>query len=277
MSARRFTLARCLAFIAGVIVCLAGILSSGRTGYASYLASGRPELLDSSAVNRAIRLDGLNPHVRFARARMLSREGQSSEALKEFEKVVVGRPEHFAAWLNLGIARQRDGNRVGAVAAFAEAVRRAPSYAQPRARHGTALLLVGRRGEAFAEFRRAVSSNPTLAPPITAFLWEQVGKDAVALEQVLQPRNDNSKLSLANFLVKQGRAAEGVNLYREASDVPEETRHALVEKLIAANHFALAREVWAGAGAEGNLSLVTGLLTDSGFESDVTLDLPGFG
>jgi tetratricopeptide (TPR) repeat protein len=93
-----------------------------------------------------------------------------------------------------------------ALAAFQEAVRLAPFYAEPRWMLGGALLREGERERAFEEFSRAVASDPTLTPQVLELLWEASGGDADAMARAVSPQSAEARAALAHFFAERGAA-----------------------------------------------------------------------
>jgi Flp pilus assembly protein TadD len=229
-----------------------------------------------AAANEAVRLNPLDPDSHFARGIALVDAGQAADAVKEFELAATLSPRDFQIWLKLGSAREDAGNDQGALAAYQQAIQAAPFYAQPRWHLGNLLLRMGRTEEAFAEMRRAAESDPILLPALIDLAWGVFQGDAAAVRTAIQPRSSDARLMMANTFARRGKPAEAVTLFREAGGVTAAGRRELVQLLITAKHFSEAYEVWSSDNSQASANGI-GVITDGGFEGEITLDESGFG
>jgi tetratricopeptide repeat protein len=273
----RFT--RSIVSAIGLLVCFWGMWMSGRAGY-SRLLSNRVKREDApiASVSQAIRLSPSDPKAYYDRGRALSKTGQLAEASKDFQIAVALRPEDYLLWLRLGYTRAKLDDQEGALAAYREALRLAPYYAQPPWYLGKLLLQAGHRDEAFAELRRAVASNPKFLPETLNLAWTAYDQDPHAVEQAIQPQTTAARLALAQFFTKYGKATEAVELFR-GSSIPIKDRLPLLNALLAGKRFIEAYELWASGregSSEGHTSGIAKII-DGGFESEISLDDPGFG
>lgn len=232
-----------------------------------------------AAADEAVRLSPSDPESHHARGIALVDVGRATDAVKEFELAAALRLRDYKIWLKLGSTREDAGDDQGALAAYQQAIKCAPSYAQPRWQFGNLLLRMGRTEEAFAELQRAAESDPMLLPALIDLTWGVFKGDAAAVRNAIQPRSTDSRLMLAKTFARRGKPAEAVALVREAGDTTAEGRRELLTELITAKHFSEAYEVWSsgrdthsGASAGG-----IGAITDGGFEGQINLDEPGFG
>ena len=232
-----------------------------------------------ASTDEAVRLSPSDPETHYARAMVLWRMQRFPEAIKEYENVLALRPLDYVPWLDLGSARDRNGDQDGALTAFKEAVRLAPYYGQPRWELGGLLLKTGHRDEAFVELRRAAMSDPTLLRGVIDLAWETYRGDARAVQQALIPETTQARLTLAHFFVEHGYATEATELFRSTSDTTQEDRRALLTALLADRRFTEAYEVWTVGRESGGKEIRSGIgsITDGSFERDISLDDPGFG
>lgn len=258
------------------LLCLWGMWNAGRAGVARLFSryQGWPAL-----TNKGANLSPSDPEVRFGYGVALWRAGQHDEAVKQFEWASALRPRHYHLWLELGRMRSQAGDQQGALAAFREAVRRAPYYAQPRWQLGNVLLSMKRRDEAFAELRRAAASDPNLLPSVIDLAWDAYGEDARAVKQAVQPQTTATHLALARFFANQGETIEAANLFRAAGDAADQDRHTLLKELVDAKRFSESYTLWASGRDDSNGTRQSGLgtVTDGGFETEIDADEPGFG
>jgi len=257
------------------LLCLWGTWSAGRAGVARLFSTYQGWL---ALTNKGANLSPSDPEARFGYAVALSRAGQHEEAIKQFERTIALRPRHHHLWVELGRIRSQVGDQPGAQAAFKEAVRRAPYYAQPRWQLGSILLRMHHRDEAFAELRRAATSDPNLLPSLIDLAWDAYSADARAVKQAVQPQTTATYLALARFFVKQGEMNEASGLFRAAGDAADWDRRTLLKELVAAKRFTESYTLWAsGRDESGARQSGFGIITDGGFEGEIDADNPGFG
>lgn len=266
--------------ILAICCCLGAATVAARFGLAKIYSKDALTSGSLAAADKAVSLTPTDADAHFARAIALSFEGRPDEAIGEYEQAARLRPRDYFLWLSLGTVRDQAGDKSGALAAFQEAVRLAPYYAQPRWQLGNALLRAGRLDEAFAELRRAAISDSSLLPGLVDLAWGVYGGDAGTVEQVIQPQTAQWHLQLARFLFKHGKTAEGVAHYRAAGTVSDEDRNSLLEELLSAKRFREAYEIWSGGrGPQGAAKLSSDSygIADGSFEALKSLDQPGFG
>ncbi|MBA3712095.1 MAG: tetratricopeptide repeat protein [Pyrinomonadaceae bacterium] len=263
--------------VAIAVLCLWGMWSAGRGGISRLFSTyqGWPALTDKGA-----NMSPSDPEARFAYAVALSRIGEHHEAIREFERAVALRPRHYLLWMELGRIRSQVGDLQGALAAFKEAVRYAPYYAQPRWQLGDVLYKMNRRDEAFAELRRAAASDPNLLPSFIDLAWAAYGEDADAVRQAVQPQTTATYLALARFFADQGEINGASHLFRAAGDTADWERRQLLKELLAANRFLESYTVWASGREDRDSGSQSGVavITDGSFESEIDAeDDEGFG
>jgi hypothetical protein len=263
--------------LSGLIIlgCLGAGYVAARAGLAEFSSEQTLQLGSQDSANKAVRLAPSSANAHFASAVALLSSERNAEAIREYEAAVALRPHDYFLWLTLGIARDRIGDENGARTALEESARLAPYYAQPRWQLGNVLLRAGHIEEAFAELRRAASSDPSLLPGLIDLAWGMRGGDSALVEQSIQPQSSQSHLALARYFVKRGRATEAVAQFRAAGVVPENEQNALLQQLISARRFKEAYEMWsttAGPRKSGDASIVW----DGSFEEVKSLDQPGF-
>jgi Tetratricopeptide repeat len=260
----------------GLIACGWGILDAGREGLAAVLSSYAATMNQLVVADKAVQLSPSNSEAHYIRARLLDDTGASAEAIGEYERAVALRPQDYVLWLELGRARDRANDVEGALAAFQESARLAPVYAKPHWQLGNTLFRAGRRDVAFAEIRRAVTSDPRLLPQAMTVAWSALAGDAKALEQAIQPQTPSAHLALASFLARHGKATEAIAQFRAAGVVSNERRQVLLADLLASKSFEAAFEVWS-SGREANDKGDRQGIVNGGFEEPIALDDPGFG
>jgi hypothetical protein len=260
-------------------VCLLGMWTSWRIGHSRLLADRGAKNKLLASTERAVRFSPLDPEAHYAHAVVLLAQGQRSDAIKEFEEAVALRPRDYVLWLDLAGARDRQGDVEGALIAFKEAARLAPHYAEPRWKLGYHLLLMRQSAAAFAEFRQAIISDPSLLPAVIDFAWQFYGGDPQAVQQSLLPQNNTAQLELARFFVRQGKTAEAMDLFRHARGITDRERRAFLTELLAAEQFREGYEVWSGKQSDSIARHRDSVaaITDGGFEGKISFDEVGFG
>lgn len=226
-----------------------------------------------AAGKEAVRLTPVDPEAHFANAEVLSVASRPGEAVLALEHAVALRPSDYSLWLSLGLLRDQIGNTSAALAAFDEAVKRAPFYAQPRWQRGNLLLRTGQYDAAFKDLNQAAQSEPELIPNLIDLAWGISKGDPKLTEQLAQIKTEKMRIAFARLLARQGKATEAVAQFRTTGLVPIEVRRELVEQLLAKGAFKEAFEIW-----KGDQTIEAGIsIYDGGFEAPLTFDQVGFG
>ncbi len=231
--------------------------------------------LDSSL--GAIRLSAGDPEAHSSCGLVLSNFGRSIEAAGEYERAVALRPRDYSLWLLLGRAYKQAGEYNKATESFMHSIRHAPYYAEPHWEMGTLLLSLGRRGDAFKEYRAAVRSNPELLEALIASAWKEYGGDTVGVIEALQPQTDSTRLALALFFAENNRAAASIQVFRAVADISEHNRIALVHELVRDKRFLEAYEVWTGGHKDNYRPTARAEIDNGGFENEIKQIHEGFG
>ena len=249
--------------IAGLAACLVcwGIWQAARVGFARTLAEYAVEqrhdnitdavltmaaVVDAkSAADRAVALLPGDAEGHAARAAVLQQIEEYEQARDEFERAVQLRPRDYYLWMLLGVTRDQNQDQAGALRALEQAVALAPSYAQPRWQLGNLLLRMGQLDQAFAEFRQAAQSNPTLWPNVDDLAWGVYGHDANTVVTVIQPEADTARMALALFFARHNQGPAALDQFRATQAKSEKGTENLLDELLAARAFCEAYEVWA--------------------------------
>jgi hypothetical protein len=272
---------RAVHVLASVVAMLAfvwAIWMSGRVALSRLLVKYGTTIADVQVLDAALGLTPTDAETHYARAEVSNYVGQPAEALKEFELAVSLRPGDYSLWLELGMTRDQLGDAAGGLAAFNESVRLAPYYSQPRWQRGNLLFRMGRYEEAFADLRKAATSNPDLVPSFVDLAWGASRHDPVVTEQVFQPTSDSAHLALARFFATHGKPAEAVAQFKLAHDNSDQMRSELIRQLVAAGGFKQAYELWSsGPAAQSGTDRSKITIYDGGFEAALRVDEVGFG
>ena len=246
---------------------------AGRIGYSRTLAARAGQTSQLALADQAVQLSPSDPEAHYARADLLKSTGRQAEAVKELERAAALRPRYYFLQLKLGHARDRLGDREGALASYKESVRLAPYYALPRWYLGHFLLRAGQTDEAFAQLRRAADSDPSLLTDMIGLAGATFSGDARAIRRAVRPKSPAACLALAHYFVGQGNTTEAMTLFRAAGPLSAQERRDFLTELLKFKQFPEAYDVWSREhGAAGPGSIING-----SFEGSIALDDPGFG
>ncbi len=229
------------------------------------------------AVDKAASLRADDAEALFTRAMLFSDSGEYFAAARKLEQAIALRPRDHFLWVELGLARDQAGETEAAIAAFKEATRLAPYYAQPRWQLGNLLVRAGRYEVAFSELRGAIASNPELFPNAIDLAFGVYAGDVGAVEQAIQPNTPAAQFALARILAKRGKAKDALKLFRTIGQLSAEQRQSLLTDLFDAKQFPAAYDVWASGFDERSIGGRESVI-DGGFESEIRTGVaPAFG
>ncbi len=262
-----------------IVACLFVIRSAATYGFSRLLVTYSLATGNSGAAERAIQLTPNDAEAYFAGAAVMNLTGERNQSLNKLERAVALRPSDYGLWSELGLLRDQIGDTSGALAAFDEAVRRAPFYSQPRWNRGNVLLRRGEYEAAFSDLRQAAQSNPELAPSLIDLAWGVSRGDVQSTEQMAQINDDKMRLAFARFLARRGKAGEAVTQFNQAgNNIPDAIKRELVEQLLAKGAFKEAFDIWkATHGIESGREAARPSIYDGGFEGQLGFDQGGFG
>lgn len=267
---------RLLLVIAAVMGCVWLIKLSASHGISRLLTRSALTLQSLAAAQAATSITPADPQAHRANAALLSQFDQPAEAIVAVEQALALRPRDYSLWYGLGLLRDRMGDTKGALAAFDQAVERAPFYAHPRWQRGNVFLRAGQYEEAFADLNFAAQSNPELIHNLMDLAWGVTRGDPQLTEQLLDIKTDKARLTFARFLAARGRAVESMRQLNAAGAVDQKERVELVKQLLEKRAFAEAYYVWSGTDPSSNLADSTGI-HDGGFEATLSTNESGFG
>lgn len=260
-----------------IVSCVFVIRSAASFGFSRLLVTYSLTSGNLAAAKKAIQLTPKDAQAHFAGGALLSLSGAPDQSVVELERAVALRPNDYGLWSELGLLRDQTGDTAGALAAFDEAVRRAPFYSQPRWNRGNVLLRKGQYEAAFADLSQAAQSNPELIPNLIDLAWS-VSKGEVNLtEQLAQIRGDKMRTAFARFLARRGRAKEAMTQFGQAGNVSEAIQRELVEQLLAKGAFKEAFDLWQAVHGEARNEPVGPSIYDGGFEGSLSFGQGGFG
>ena len=226
----------------------------------------------------AVTLAPTDPQARTANAYQLEKVfdiASFASALKEHERAVALSPNNYFAWLVLGQARERDGDRPGAETAFRQALSLAPEYARARWALGNNLVRQGKIDEGFEHIRAAVASDPSFAAPAVNAAILTFGDD---IEGVIRALDGNSFAiaELARSLADQKRLDDALAAWRR---IPVQFRKnqlrdvgkGLMWKFIGQRKFRPAAELARETATDPSKAPNIGSITNGGFEGGVAV------
>ena len=223
--------------------------------------------------NEAVRLTPKDAEAHLAHAEVLSLANKPVESEVALDNAIALRPADYSLWLTLGLLRDQKGNSTGALAAFDQAVKHAPFYAQALWQRGNLLLRSGQYDLAFRDLNQAAQSDPELLANLVDLAWGISKGDAKLTEQLVQNKSEKMRVAFARILARQGKASEAVSQLRQATRVPPDVKREVVEQLIAKGNFREGFEIW-----KRDLSFDGATpIYDGGFEAPLALDQGGFG
>jgi hypothetical protein len=192
------------------------------------------------------------------------------KALREYEIATALAPENYQHWLDLGRARDRNGDSEGAEAALRRALALAPHYSRVQWALGNNLLRQGRIDEAFAEIRQAVAGDATFAGPAASAAWQFFDGDLARIQRAVA-NSSRFDAALAALLARDNKFDQALEVWRRLP--PEEKKSSLKDvgqtlfsKLVEAKRFRDAESVSVDV---GEASARIGEVTNGGFESAV--------
>lgn len=197
------------------------------------------------------------------------------QSLKEYETATALSPNNYLMWLNLGRARNLNGNTEGADAAFARSLELAPNYAQIQWVYGNFLIRQAKIEEGFTLVAKAAASNSeySQAAAISAL---QIFDSDIAQAQRYLGNTDTTNAALVSALSGQKRSDEAVDVWSNLGAVDRTDKYkklgeTLISNLAAAKKFQLAARVTADLQTSDAERPVVGAVANGGFENAVKL------
>ena len=263
--------------IAAVILCVIGAWFFIKWNFANVVASRldvkRVEL--KPVADWLIAMAPSDPQTHFSAARLFEKTfdaGDLQRSLSEYEMAAALSPENFMRWVDLGKARNLNGDVEGALAAYARAHDLAPNYASVQWVYGNALIRQGDADAGFPLIANAAASNPDYAQPAALTALQIFDGD---VEKVLRGLGDAdaTNAALAGVLALQGHFDRAYFAWSKLSTLDsaksKQLGATLIEKFTAAKQFQLAAKV--AAGLRPADKLVIEQVSNGGFENGVKL------
>jgi protein O-mannosyl-transferase len=170
-----------------------------------------------------------NPNSWMARGNLgdfLARQGQTDEAIAQFEKALEIKPDEAQTHFTLANSLLEKGSVDQAIAEFQKALEIQPDFAEAHNNLGNALLKRGKLEEAGGHFQMALQIKPDYvdARINLGYVFLQMGKldDAITQYQEaleLKPDNAQAHNNLGNTLLKKGRVDEAMVHFHAAAQI----------------------------------------------------------
>jgi hypothetical protein len=258
-------------------LCAWAIAATARLGLSRIFVKYSLGTGNLTVADRAIEMSPKDAETHLARAAVLTLSQSPAESAAELEQAVALRPADYSLWVDLGLIRDQMGDTTGALAAFDEAVKRAPFYALPRWQRGNLFLRIGQYDSAFNDLNQAAQSNPELIPGFIDLAWNLSHGDPKVVEQLVQVNSKTAHIAMAKFFASHGKPQAAMLEFQAAGISDDDTTRDLINKLLDKGSFAEAYQVWsttAGPGQPPQQSPQR--IVDGGFESSLSFDEGGF-
>lgn len=151
-------------------------------------------------------------------------EGQTSEAIRQFQEAIRLKPDDAEIRNNLGNALFRDGQTEEAIRQFQEALRLKPDYGDAHYNLGNTLMKQGQLSEAIRELEEALRLKPDDAEVRNnlANAFARAGRNEEAIGQYqealrLNPGHATAHYNLGLTLLSKGQLDEAIRRLQEAA------------------------------------------------------------
>jgi tetratricopeptide (TPR) repeat protein len=264
--------ARLLGIPVLAVICVAGAFVFAKWFFANTIAS-RSIYKEIAALS--VGLAPADPQTHFSSAVLLERTFLPEDlpkSLAEYEQAAALSPDDYRLWLDLGKARERNGERDAAEAALRKAQALAPNYSQVQWTLGNLLLREGKSDEAFAEIRKAAEGDKNFANPAIADAWQLFQGDTAQIRKYAGD-SANLKAALASALAKEKRFDESFEVWES---LPEAARKNdfksngddIYQKMIEAKKYRTALRIFSQIAESEEKKFALGTITNGGFEMD---------
>ena len=190
----------------------------------------------------------------------------------EYEKAVSLSPHDYRLWMEFGGALEQAGDFDKAEKALREAVKLAPSYAQPRWHLGNLLVRTDRYDEGFAQLRLASEADGQFISQLFNFAW-QLYKDDFEQMKAAVGNSPGMRAEFSRYLVAHERFDEGLRVWDSLTEQEKRTSRqsadAIIGSLIGAQRYHQAMNVWNQIAPGPAYSASPGHILDPGFEDNL--------
>lgn len=196
-------------------------------------------------------------HLRLAEAELRGKESPAPAiAQTQAELAATLSPFDFQSWKLLALAQEANNEPAQAEISWQRAAALAPANSEVNWGWANLLLREGKIELARTPLRAVAKYNHELSTSLFEVLWRSKQDPTTLLAVAAQ--SSASQFALAGFLLKQGRAQDAVNVFR---NIDRQTRvqsaqsKEFIDEMISARQFSLARLAWLdlrSAGVEGS-------------------------
>jgi cytochrome c-type biogenesis protein CcmH/NrfG len=247
---------------------LAVFTASWSLGHTISLRADTPEL-----TQLAVDLAPSDPQTHFAAAVIYGKQFDTDSfaaELREYETATALSPNNYLYWLDLGRARERNGERESAEAAYRQALRLAPNYARVQWALGNHLLREDRLEEGFTLMRQAAAGDKKLEEPLVSIAW-QLFDGSLSEVKAAIGRSASLNAYLAVRLNIDKRYDEAASVWAEINadarpSVPNDLAKRIAAQFIEGGRFRAAANVLNDIGSGSETQFVPEQLTNGSFE-----------
>ncbi|HUS10973.1 MAG TPA: carbohydrate binding domain-containing protein [Pyrinomonadaceae bacterium] len=190
----------------------------------------------------------------------------------EYEKAASLSPNDYRLWMEFGGALEQAGEFEKAERALREAVRLAPSYAEPRWYLGNLLVRTDRYQEGFAELRRGSEANGQFFSQLFNLAW-QLHKDDFEELKAAVGNTPTVRAEFSRYLVGRGRYDEGLRLWDSLTVAEKranrQASEPIITSLVGAQRYHQALNIWNEVAPGPAYQASLGHILDRGFEDNL--------
>lgn len=267
---------RLLLLLIAIGCCAWAVNSAGRLGLSRIFVKYSMLSGNLTVADKAVEMSPKDADAHRVRAAVLALSQSPAESAGEMERAISLRTADYSLWVDLGLLRDQMGDTAGALAAFDEAVQRAPFYALPRWQRGNLLLRLGQYDAAFNDLNQAAQSNPELLPGFVDLAWSLSHGDPKVVQQIVRINSKTAHTAMAKFFASHAKPQEAMFEFQAAGTTDDDTRRDLINQLLDKKSFAEAYQLWSGANGVTTKGNQPQQIFDGGFESPLSFDDGGF-
>ncbi|MBI3652533.1 MAG: carbohydrate binding domain-containing protein [Acidobacteria bacterium] len=221
--------------------------------------------------------DSARLNARYAQAEMSSIDRDLDKVMRHAQHAVNLSPYNFEYRLLLASAQELKGDRAAAEKTLQRAIQLAPADPDPHWQMANVRLRQGKLAAALPEFKAATTARSTFLPATLDLIWRASGGNVEAVAAVTGD-DTRAKLTLANFLIKQTRLNEAVQVFNQIDRnqrLQLEDSSRLISAFIDRGALSVARELWVGLVSNPGDNQKA-LLWNGSFENDAVKNFTQF-
>jgi hypothetical protein len=188
-----------------------------------------------------------SPHLNLELGKLeLTENPDPRQAIAHATRTTELAPADFQGWYLLGLAQDTADDPRAASAAFAQAVKLAPTNSKVNWAAANTFLRSGQLNEALTALRAATASDETMLPTAFDLLWQAAGRNADLLNRLAAGR-PAAQFALAQFFAEQSLFAEAVAVFQRLDPeirFKDARTPAFLTQLINAKQFVAAHALW---------------------------------